>query len=38
MIRLDHVNKTYPTRDGSRVILNDISFELGRGKNWASWS
>ncbi|GMM61347.1 ABC transporter ATP-binding protein [Novosphingobium pituita] len=32
MIRLDHVNKTYPTRDGSRVILNDISFELGRGE------
>lgn len=32
MIRLKHVYKTYPTRSGDRVVLNDISFELDRGE------
>lgn len=32
MIRLDHVHKVYPTREGNRVVLNDISFSLKRGE------
>lgn len=32
MIRLDRVHKTYPTRAGERVVLKEISFELGRGE------
>lgn len=32
MIRLDNVHKLYPTRSGDRVVLNDISFTLGRGE------
>lgn len=31
MISVEHVTKVYPTRTGDRVVLNDISFELGRG-------
>jgi len=32
MIRLDHIHKTYPTREGNRVILKDISFSFERGE------
>lgn len=32
MISVEHVNKVYPTRTGDRVVLNDVSFELGRGE------
>lgn len=32
MINLEHVHKTYPTRAGDRVVLNDISFCLQRGE------
>ena len=31
MINVDHVHKVYPTRQGDRVILNDVSFTLERG-------
>lgn len=31
MIIIDHVHKVYPTRQGDRVVLNDISFNLERG-------
>lgn len=31
MIVADHVHKVYPTREGDRVVLNDISFTLQRG-------
>lgn len=31
MINVDHVHKVYPTRQGDRVVLNDISFTLERG-------
>lgn len=31
MIVADHVHKVYPTRQGDRVVLNDISFTLERG-------
>ncbi len=32
MILVDHVHKTYPTRTGNRVVLNDISFSLAKGE------
>ena len=32
MIIADHVHKVYPTRQGNRVVLNDISFSLDRGE------
>ena len=32
MIRVQHVNKVYPTRAGDRTVLNDISFSLDRGE------
>lgn len=32
MIVADHVHKVYPTRQGNRVVLNDVSFSLGRGE------
>ncbi|WP_296675494.1 ABC transporter ATP-binding protein [Novosphingobium sp.] len=32
MIVVDHVHKVYPTRQGDRAILNDISFILARGE------
>ncbi|KTR81992.1 ATP-binding protein [Novosphingobium barchaimii] len=32
MISVDHVHKVYPTRQGDRVVLNDISFRLDRGE------
>ena len=32
MILLDNVHKVYPTREGDRVVLNDISFAIGRGE------
>jgi len=32
MIRLRHVNKTYPTRAGDRLVLDDISFEFEKGE------
>ncbi|WP_288484590.1 ABC transporter ATP-binding protein [uncultured Novosphingobium sp.] len=31
MINVDHVHKVYPTRQGDRAVLNDISFTLERG-------
>jgi ABC-2 type transport system ATP-binding protein/capsular polysaccharide transport system ATP-binding protein len=31
MINVDHVHKVYPTRQGNRVVLDDISFTLERG-------
>lgn len=31
MIVADHVHKVYPTRQGDRVVLKDISFKLERG-------
>ncbi len=33
MIRLEHVSKDYHTRFGARRVLNDINFELARGRN-----
>ncbi|EQB00635.1 ATP-binding protein [Sphingobium quisquiliarum P25] len=32
MIIADHVHKVYPTRQGDRVVLNDISFAIDRGE------
>ncbi|VWX53247.1 ABC transporter ATP-binding protein [Novosphingobium sp. 9U] len=32
MISVDHVYKVYPTRQGDRVVLDDISFSLERGE------
>lgn len=32
MIIADHVHKVYPTRQGDRVVLNDISFSIDRGE------
>jgi ABC-type polysaccharide/polyol phosphate transport system ATPase subunit len=32
MIRLDNVHKVYPTREGDRIVLNDISFTIERGE------
>lgn len=32
MIQVDRVCKTYPTRSGSRVVLDDVSFTLQRGE------
>lgn len=32
MIIADHVHKVYPTRQGDRVVLEDISFRLERGE------
>lgn len=32
MIIADHVHKIYPTRQGDRVVLNDISFSIDRGE------
>ncbi|WP_022684272.1 ABC transporter ATP-binding protein [Sphingobium bisphenolivorans] len=32
MIIADHVHKIYPTRQGNRVILSDISFSVARGE------
>ena len=31
MIVADHVHKVYPTRQGDRLVLNDVSFTLERG-------
>ena len=33
MIRLENVNKSYGTRFGPRRVLNDINFQLDRGRN-----
>ena len=33
MISIENVCKTYDTRFGSRTILDDVNFKLGRGKN-----
>lgn len=32
MIIADHVHKVYPTRQGDRVVLNDISFSVDHGE------
>lgn len=32
MISLQHVHKTYPTRAGDRVVLEDVSFSFTRGE------
>lgn len=32
MISVHNVNKVYPTRAGDRLVLDDISFTLGRGE------
>lgn len=32
MIIADHVHKIYPTRQGDRVVLNDICFSIDRGE------
>ncbi|NIJ38697.1 ABC-2 type transport system ATP-binding protein/capsular polysaccharide transport system ATP-binding protein [Sphingopyxis panaciterrae] len=32
MINVERVHKAYPTRAGDRVVLDDISFTLGRGE------
>ena len=32
MITANHVRKVYPTRQGDRVVLNDISFSVDRGE------
>jgi ABC-2 type transport system ATP-binding protein/capsular polysaccharide transport system ATP-binding protein len=32
MIVADHIHKIYPTRQGDRVVLNDISFSVDRGE------
>ena len=32
MIRLDHIHKVYPTREGPRVVLKDVSFAFERGE------
>ncbi|WP_068094704.1 ABC transporter ATP-binding protein [Novosphingobium rosa] len=32
MISVEHVHKVYPTRTGDRVVLDDISFSLGKGE------
>jgi capsular polysaccharide transport system ATP-binding protein len=33
MLSLEHVSKMYSTRMGRRSILEDVSFQLGRGRN-----
>lgn len=33
MLALEHVSKTYSTRRGRHKVLNDVSFQLGRGRN-----
>jgi capsular polysaccharide transport system ATP-binding protein len=33
MLAVEHVSKMYATRQGSRKVLNDISFRLGRGEH-----
>jgi ABC-2 type transport system ATP-binding protein/capsular polysaccharide transport system ATP-binding protein len=38
MINVDHVHKAYPTRQGNRVVLDDISFALIAAKSWGSWA
>lgn len=32
MIEVSHVDKIYPTRAGTRLVLDDVSFTLGRGE------
>lgn len=32
MIEIDHVHKIYPTRQGDKVVLEDVSFILERGE------
>ena len=32
MIKVNHVSKVYPTRNGPRVVLDDISFEIEPGE------
>src|SRR6202789_1195053 len=33
MLAIEHVSKVYATRHGSREVLSDINFQLGRGEN-----
>jgi capsular polysaccharide transport system ATP-binding protein len=33
MIRVENVTKVYTTRKGPHTVLDDVSFELGRGRN-----
>jgi capsular polysaccharide transport system ATP-binding protein len=33
MLALEHVSKVYETRHGPHTVLEDVSFELGRGRN-----
>jgi capsular polysaccharide transport system ATP-binding protein len=33
MLSVEHVFKEYSTRRGRRVVLNDVNFQLARGKN-----
>jgi len=32
MINVDRICKVYPTRQGERIVLNDVSFSLARGE------
>src|ERR1700757_4975266 len=32
MLAVEHVSKVYATRQGSREVLSDINFQLGRGE------
>ena len=33
MIRLEHVNKSYQTHHGRRMVLKDVNLQLERGRN-----
>jgi capsular polysaccharide transport system ATP-binding protein len=33
MLSIEHVSKEYSTRRGRRLVLNDVNFQLGRGRN-----
>src|ERR1700728_317501 len=33
MLAIEHLSKVYATRHGSREVLSDINFQLGRGEN-----
>ena len=33
MLALEHITKVYSTRLGPRTVLDDVSFQLGRGRN-----
>ena len=33
MLRVENVNKVYPTRQGPRQVLSDINFTLAHGRN-----